>query len=240
MLAVFQRQPLLAVLAVAAVLLFVAIGLETGFGARLAPAIPTAATKSAAAFEAKLLPALAAASPEASYPEMTARPLFVPARRPSPPAEVAAQSNFKRGQFVLQGVTIVGDTRIAMLREKSNGHVHRVEKGGDLNGVKVAEISPESVTLAQGAEQEVLPLQVQKTAPGAAAPALPGPFGPSGPTPPQSHPAPGNVPFTPPQAPPPPGAANPAAAAVPQATTAPMTPEELLARRRSRRAQQTE
>jgi len=241
MLAVLQRQPFIAVLAVVAALLVIAIGLETGFGARLGPAIPAGVSKPAAPFEAKLLPALAATDPERSYPEMAARPLFVPLRRPAPPAEPAQQVNLKRGLYTLQGVTIAGDTRIALLREKSSGHIVRAEKGKDLNGMKIAEVTPESVTLAVGTEQEVIPLQVVKPAPGPTT-APGGPFGPgsaipgvapAAPVPPGSAQAPGAGPNPPAAVAP----ANPAAPAVPQATTTPMSPEELLARRRARRAQ---
>lgn len=249
----FQRQPLIAALALAAAGLAIALGIETGFGTRLSPAIPAGPSKPAAPFAAKLLPPVAPVSFEQAYPEMVARPLFIALRRPAPPADATAASAMKHDQYVLQGVTIAGDTRIALLREKATGKVHRVEKGHDIDGIKVAEITPESVTLAQGNEQEVLPLQVIKpgVAPGAAVQV--GPFGPA-PAPGAIAPAaaanPGNPavpanpvavptarfgpqPVTPPEA-------NPRPAVVPQATTAPLTPEELLARRRARRAQQTQ
>jgi hypothetical protein len=204
--------------------------------------------------EVKLLPQLAVAPPEQAYPETANRPLFSPTRRPAPPVVATAAPAFQRNQFVLLGVIMAGDTRIAMLRERSSGKVHRVEKGKEVNGVKVAEILPESVTLAVGAEQEAVPLLVQKAggAPGQPAqPAAPpvaavqGPFGqPANPA------APPNVPMrnAPPAAPGMPGAApvpganpaNPANPAMPQSSQAPMTPEELLERRRARRAQQTQ
>ena len=248
-----QRQPLAVILAAAAVVLLVVIGFETGFGAHLTPSIGSGVSRPAAPFQAKLMPPLAAAAPEQLYPEMATRPLFVPLRRPAPAAEQAAASTMKKGQFVLQGVTIAGDTKIALLREKTTGHIHRVEKGREVNGIKVAEVSPESVTLAQGSEQEVLPLQVMKPAPGVHPNAI-GPFGPPG-VPlgaPPGAPIPANA--NPLAAPPQPGAVNaqgipmqtfpaqqlqnPIGVAPPQATTAPLSPEELLARRRARRSQQ--
>lgn len=245
-----QRQPLVAALAAASVLLVVIIGLETGFGARLRPTVPAGVSRPVVPAEMKLLPSLAASDAETLYPETTARPLFVPLRRPAPPAEAAAASTLKRGQFVLQGVTIAGETRIALLREKSTGHVHRVEKGREVNGMKLAEVSPESVTLTQGNEQEVLPLQVLK--PTASGGTIQGPFGPSAgsapgapagaPQPPAGvqPPIPG-IPGNAPRADFGPSPANPAARP-PEgaATTAPMSPEELLARRRARRAQQNQ
>ena len=244
---VFQRQPLIATLAVTAAVLVAVIGFETGFGSRLGPRIPAGVSKRAVPFEARLLAPFAPVDADPAYPEMVARPLFLSSRRPAPPAEASSQATFKREQYVLQGVTIAGGTRIALLREKATGRIHRVEKGKELNGITVAEVNPESVTLALGKDQEVLPLQVLKPGPGGAATVPLGPFGlPSGPG---GLGAPGAAN---PLAPPTPGAgahpnspaspvpANPPATALPQATTAPLSPEELLARRRARRAQQTQ
>src|SRR5262249_50790262 len=162
--------------------------------------------------------------------ETGARPLFVPLRRPSPPAEPAQQTSLKHGLYTLQGVTIAGDTRIALLKEKSTGHIVRAEKGKDLNGMKIAEVTPESVTLAVGTDQEAIPLQVVKPGP---APSTPpgGPFGLAGAVP-------GAIPAQSAVQPPVPGAPNPAPQAggptfgptphpnpptqtVPQATTTP-------------------
>ncbi len=243
-----QRQPLIAALAIAAAVLVVAIGLETGFGSRLGARIPAGVSKRAVPFEARLLPPFAPPD-ESAYPELAARPLFTPTRQPAPAAPPQSQAIFKRDQYVLQGVTIAGETRIALLREKATGRIHRVEQGHELNGVRIAEVTPESVTLAVGTDQEVLPLQVLKPAPGGAAQV--GPFGPSTGPGPVSTPGAAN-PLAPGAATPTPTApngpaqgtlpvpANPGAGALPQAATAPMSPEELLARRRARRAQQNQ
>jgi hypothetical protein len=247
-----QRQPSIALAAGAAALLVLVIGIETGFGTRLSPAIPAGASKKAPPHDARILPQVAAIDAQKAYPEMVARPLFTPTRRPAPPAQAQPQAMFKRDQYLLQGVIIAGNTRIAMLREKATGKVYRVEKGRELNGVTLAEVNPESVTLALGKDQEVLPLQVLKQ-PSFGAPPSPGPFGAAtagpgaGPAPPgqaSQNPAavpqrgtlPPNVPKGPDFGPP----VNPNSGAVPQATSAPLTPEELLARRRARRVQQNQ
>ena len=262
MIAAFQRRPLAFSLAVVAAVLAVIIAIEFATDAGLRSALASSAGKRAAAAESKLLPAVVALAPEQAYPETTARPLFLPTRRPAPEAPVDKKT-FVQGQFVLQGVTVAGNTRIALLREKANGRIHRVERGREVNGIQVIEIQPEVVTLAQGSEREVLSLQVQKPTGTPAAPAQAGPFGttpaaapaqptsPTGrpvppgapaPTPaqmPQAAPAPPRTGVFPPQATPAtPGAApaNPTA----REAAAPMTPEELLARRRARRNQQTQ
>ena len=244
-----QRQPTIALAAGAAALLVLVIGIETGFGTRLTPAIPAGISKKAPPHDARILPQVAAVDAQQAYPEMVARPLFTPTRRPAPAAEVQPQAQFKRDQYILQGVIIAGDTRIAMLREKATGKVYRVQKGHELNGVTLAEVNPESVTLALGKDQEVLPLQVLKQ-PSFGGAQSPGPFGPATagagalpggpvqlPQNPAAMPQSGSLPHNAPKGPDfgPPMNANPGA--VPQATSAPLTPEELLARRRARRVQ---
>src|SRR5690606_2053044 len=148
-----------------------------------------------------------------------------------------------------QGVTIAGDTRIAMLRDKASGRFLRAEKGKEVSGLKVLDVQPESVTLGMGDEREVLELRVQKAAatpPGSARPGTQGPFaaasnapapGAGGAPVPVPVPAPRGaapVPARPGNVPAPGGA--PAQAGRP--TAAPMTAEELLARRRARRTGQ--
>jgi hypothetical protein len=246
--ALLRRRPFIAALAALTVVLALLLAIEIGEATR--PRIPSGPSRPASAAQAKLLPSIAAVPAEQAYPETVARPLFTPTRRPAPVQAAAAANVFTRGQFQLLGVIIAGNTKTAMLREKASGKIHRVELGREVNGIKVATIDRDTVTLAQGAETEVVPMQVQKATPGAVNAAPAGPFGgppaapgaPAGapPQPVQSQPAPPQPSGV--QLPPasaallgiaPPG--QPGAAA-PQATT-PMTPEELLARRRARRAQ---
>jgi len=249
-----QRRPLVALLAGLAAVLFMAIGIETGFGTQLRHPLPPAPAKPAAAPEAKLLPPLAQVSPEQAYPETTSRPLFVPTRRAAP-VETASKGTFERGQYTLQGVIVVGDQRTALLKEKTTGRVYRVDKGKDVNGIVVESIEPTKVTLAMGGERENLNLTVQKAAAGAPgapnqapAPAADhGPFASAGAGHPQGVASPATAAANPPQA----SAVgagsapvtNPATAqrpVTPGATNQPMTPEELLARRRARRNQPTQ
>lgn len=242
-----RRNPVLAMLAGIAILLAAVIAGEALLSPeRTAAVVPRKATPA----EAKLLPPLAAISVDQAYPESAARPIFTPTRRPAPEAPASERNGFQKGQFVLLGVIAVGNNRTAMLREKATGKIHNVERGKEVNGIKVAEIDPEGVTLAVGADREVLPLSVQRTAanpasPGAAAANAAGPFAPpppvgaltpgaAPPAPPTAVPVPGQ-PFVPPT-PLQPGS-NPITRA-PGAEAAPLTPEELLARRRARRAGQ--
>ncbi len=263
-----QRHPLAFALAIVAALLVVVIAVEAGLGMGLWPAETLSGRKPGPAAETKLVPPLAAINPDQAFAETTARPLFTPTRRPAPAAPVAANVMVK-GQYTLQGVIATGDLRIALLREKASGRVHRLEKGKELNGITLAAVENDKVTLSQGGDQETLSLTVQKGPAVAAAPATAppppsaGPFGPAPGTAPAPQPgqpsAPGAVgtPAVAGGAPPPPAPtpnpatrsgfgpfAPPPSPTTPAATTStpeqasPMTPEELLARRRARRAQQ--
>lgn len=268
-----RRSPLTAALLVGVGVLGGIFAIELAMGGPRQ--VPLGGRKAVPA-EAKLLPPLAVTAPEQAFPETAGRPLFTPTRRPAPEVVATAQPTMQRGQFVLLGVTIAGDTRIAMLREKSTGRLHRIERGRDINGMKVSAIEPDSVVLALGAEQEQLPLTVQRpgatpgapgqpAAPGAAPPAAAAQGGPfAAAAPPGSVPGappvaatPGNVPGSgsvfPSSTPrvgapvtattagavaPQPGA--PAAGAAAPAAEQALSPEEILARRRARRAQQNQ
>ena len=261
MIAWVSRRPLTTLLAVLAAVLVVVIALESGLGASFAPSGATA-TKPAAPAEAKLLPPVLAQSPEQAYPEMAARPLFTPTRRPAPAEPNAGKPAFARGQFILQGVIAVGDQRTALLKEKTSGKVHRVDRGKEFNGITVEAVEPTEVTLSMNGERERVALVVQRPdGPGRVAANAPasgadqaGPFTPQAAAPAAVTQAPAAAGVDPAQ-----GAAvannpanraaaaaaaaaarAPATANAPSPTTQPMTPEELLARRRARRNQPTQ
>ena len=256
MMSILLRRPFMAGLAFLAAALAVLLAFELASANR--SRIPAGTVRPVTPAPAKLLPPVTPTPAEQAYPEVVARPLFTPTRRPAPTQQVAAAPAFNRGQFQLLGVIIAGNSKTAMLREKASGKIHRVDVGREVNGIKVASIERDTVTLAQGGESEVVPLQVQKAAAAAAVSPTAGAAGPfaqaaapgqpiAHPTPPGAQPQP-HAPPAPFQLPPasaallgipPPGtpqAAAAAAAAAQQATT-PLSPEELLARRRARRTQ---
>jgi hypothetical protein len=241
------------------------IAWETGWGAGLHSRLPVGALPAAASVEPKLLPQLVASAPEQTWPETVARPIFVPGRRPAP--TLVAVSAMRKGQFILQGTTVVGPLSIAMLKEIATGKVYRMEKGRDILGMTVAEVAPDRVTLRSGDDSEVVVLMVARGTGAPAAAAAPQSAMPSGPFVSEVSSAPGS-PLQAAAVPPPsqrgtPGAAAPAgsaqigSAAVPVPSGGPVpgglpaipppvatqesaasTPEEILARRRAaRRAQ---
>ncbi|QJR16472.1 hypothetical protein [Usitatibacter palustris] len=258
--ALIRRHPLIVALTAICVVLLVIIGLEVGWGGSGSDATASGAPLKVATVDAKLLPPLDRTPPEQAFPETAARPLFIPTRRPAPPA-AAPTASMVKGQYVLHGVTMVGDIRIALLKDKS-GKTHRVEKGKELNGMTVAEVEPERVTLRMGGDQEVLALLVHKST-GEAIPASvaqSGPFPVPAPVPTVALPGqpaavgapPATATVTPalragmptvPGSPPAvPGQPTPGGAAAPPkgaASAAPpsITPEEAMARRRASRGQ---
>jgi general secretion pathway protein N len=244
------RRPMVAVLGAMLVLLLVLVGVEAGMGSRTAH--DGGPVKAAATPEAKLLPPVVAQAPDQAYPEMAARPLFTPTRRPAPAEPNQGKPAFARGQFVLQGVIVVGDQRTALLREKTSGKVHRVDRGKELEGgIKVESVEPTEVTLTMGGEREKVALVVQRPdaatrgAPTHSEPAQ-GPFGAvTTPAPAAARSEPASAPATTAAHPAPASPVTriprqPGASANPPATTQPMTAEELLARRRARRNQPTQ
>jgi hypothetical protein len=255
MIGALMRRPLVAALTGVAALLAIAIGLELATGS---PASNGAAAqaKAAASPDAKLLPPVLAQAPEQAYPEMAARPLFTPTRRPAPVEPSQGKQTFAKGQYILQGVIVVGDQRTALLKEKTTGKVHRVDRGNDLNGITVERVEPTEVVLASGEERERIALVVQRpegtaraatapaeapTGPFATAPAVPPPAAaPQATQPVAAAGQPAAVPNPAARAATMPGATNPATVPSQPPTSQPMTPEELLARRRARRNQPTQ
>jgi hypothetical protein len=67
-----------------------------------------------------------------------------------------------KGQFILTGILSLHDQKIALLKEKQSGKMHRVERGKEINGVTLTTVENERVVLAQGGDEEVLTLQVQR------------------------------------------------------------------------------
>lgn len=129
----------------------------------------------AKAAEAKLLPAFVLAADAQSGGETTSRPLFLPGRRPAPPAAGGESGVLKKGQFVLQGTTIVGDLSFALLKEAATGRVHRVQKGAKVNELTLSEVGATHAVLTLGGDSETLPLLVAKAS-GAPSPVPAGPF----------------------------------------------------------------
>jgi hypothetical protein len=172
--------------------------------------------------DAKLLPPFALAPEAQVAPETLARPLFVPARRPSPAAATAGVPVMRKGQFVLTGVTVTPEASFAFLKEVASGKTQSVKKGSQVNGIMIDVVEPRRVVLRQGDETEDLALVIQVPARVASAAPNPAPGAP-GAVPPAPGSAPAPVPvappgagsFAPPMPPPAAGAVPPVLGAVP-------------------------
>lgn len=96
-----------------------------------------------------------------SYAEIVARPLFSPSRRPPPAAEGDAEddaSEAKPALFILTGVVISAEARLALIQRANIAGVVRVSEGEEIDGWLVEKIAPDRVTLRQGAAVEEIEL----------------------------------------------------------------------------------
>lgn len=231
------------------VLTLVAIGLETDWG-RAGHFVPVVKRMAPARIaDAGLLPAFSLAPIDQVSPQAGERPLFVPTRRPAPVAVASQASAMRKGQFLLQGTSITKDFGdVAMLKEVATNRSYVVRKGEQLNGITVDKVEPSGVLLKQGEETEDLAIKTQGPTKGAPLAQVPsGSIFPQ-PAPQPAPPAPAAAVPKPPgtvaaPATNPPAAGQAARTAVPQpavASQTPLTPEEILARRRAARSQQTQ
>ncbi|MDH5265927.1 MAG: hypothetical protein OEX21_14350 [Betaproteobacteria bacterium] len=154
------------------------LALEFAFGDVGAGNGPRAPAK---VVDAKMLPPFTLPPEAQAGTETVARPLFVPGRRPAPPAASAESGVMRKGLFVLQGTTMVGDLSFAMLKEVSTGKTHRVQKGGKVLDMTLSDVGPNFAVLALGGDSETIPLLVARSSGAsaqahAAAAAAAGPF----------------------------------------------------------------
>ena len=258
MIKALMRGPYLisTLLAAGIVLALVAIGLETNWGRARHSVAEGKRMAPARVADAGLLPAFGLAPIDQVSPQAGERPLFVPTRRPAPVAAAVPPSAMRKGQFLLQGTSITKDFGdVAMLKEVANNRAFVVRKGEQLNGITVATIEARAVLLKQGEESEDLAMKAQgptkvvppapmtfgsifqQIAPGMPVPGMPAPGMPVSGMPATAVPKP----FVPGAAP---ATGIPASQAVqtgvPQpavASQTPLTPEEILARRRAARGE---
>jgi general secretion pathway protein N len=232
----FLRGPqgLMVVLAGVCALLAAAIAIEIARGRKPIQDAPGAPAKLA---DVGLLPGFTLPPADQGFPEVANRPLFVPTRRAAPPAQ-AAQANMPKGQFALLGTSVtkeLGD--VAMLKHLPTNKFHSVRKGEQVNGVTVESVQQDRVVLRLGDETEEVTMRTAKSSPvpPAPPPGMPG----AAPLPPSipNTTLPGSMPSRQPQ----PAPVLPSAPAKPSADTAQqLTPEQIIARRRAARAQQTQ
>lgn len=166
----------------AAILLLI-IGWETGFGAAVRKEAPKMILPAAQPLEVTLMPEFRPID-LATMKATAERPLFTPTREPVPPAEETAQDTpVQRMDYILTGVAIVGDARLAFLKAVKDGKPLTARVDDAINGIKITEVAEDRIKLANG--EEIL-LKVVTGPQGAVTPAAP----------PQQQ---GQQPMTPPQ-----------------------------------------
>lgn len=94
-----------------------------------------------------------------SYDEVTRRPLFSPNRRAA--VRTAAGQAAKSTSFVLAGVILSGDRRIALIQEANSPKLRHVDEGQEIDGWIVRSIDADKVLIDNGAVQEEIKLHRQ-------------------------------------------------------------------------------
>lgn len=150
-------------LLVVASLLLVALGIEIDWGRRISLPLPQPKLQDTKLVLAPLQPEFGLPPLDPTYAAMLERPLFVPTRRPPPPPPpvVPPKPAMRKGQFILVGVILTKEKKIAFLREIANGKVLRVEEGKEINGILVSSMEKEKIILKQWDDQEELVLKIQ-------------------------------------------------------------------------------
>lgn len=98
-------------------------------------------------------PALVDVPAPQDYPEIVARPLFSPGRRPAAGDAAASEDE----SLVVIGIGTTTDSSTALLRT-GEGQVRRIRVGDEVNGWTVAMIEPAAVTLTRDGESRRLGL----------------------------------------------------------------------------------
>ncbi|MCP4285019.1 MAG: hypothetical protein GY792_11280 [Gammaproteobacteria bacterium] len=105
--------------------------------------------------------------PLSEFVEITARPLFSSSRRPVPlstgdeaPNTIqAAVGPIEKKQFMVMGIVIAQDEKVALLKQlKKSNEVVRVKEGQKLSDWTVSAITPDSVTMQQRGVTDVVKL----------------------------------------------------------------------------------
>lgn len=100
--------------------------------------------------------------PIESFSETVARPLFMATRRPPEPEEPEVEAEptagAQRNMFNLLGIVISSDERVALVTRRRGGDFLRLVVGQRVDGWLVVAIEPDSMTLSQGDETEMLKL----------------------------------------------------------------------------------
>jgi general secretion pathway protein N len=108
--------------------------------------------------DTKMLPPYKLGAIDPTYRETVERPLFVPTRKPAPPANMTPAVTMRKGQFRLAGTSVNDQQSYVFLVETSTNKTHRLAQGAEVNGIRVDSIAATRVVLKQGEDVEELRL----------------------------------------------------------------------------------
>lgn len=140
-----------------------ALGFETEWGAALTASPAPTRSVTGKHDNAAVLPDFRLSSEANNYAQISERPLLNPTRKPAPTQLVVAATEppkpqVRRGLYLLMGVTDLGSTKIAQVREVASNRVQSVREGEQLQEMTVKKVDTTQVTLAFQGETDVLEL----------------------------------------------------------------------------------
>ncbi len=100
-----------------------------------------------------------------AYEEITQRPLFVEGRLPPPePEQKTALAPIPRKplRLKLEGVAMMPDNKVAIIRDLDTQELHRVSQGMNKNDWKVESVDSESATVVRKGERLILKLEIEE------------------------------------------------------------------------------
>ncbi|MES9991420.1 MAG: hypothetical protein ABW098_05665 [Candidatus Thiodiazotropha sp.] len=100
-----------------------------------------------------------------AYDEITQRPLFVEGRLPPAepePEKVDSRRAYKPLRLKLEGVAMMPDNKVAIIRDLSTNELHRVSQGMNKNDWKVESVDSESATILRKGERLELKLEIEE------------------------------------------------------------------------------
>ena len=142
-------------------LLALLLAWQTDWGRAFARTPPAESAAAPAPLSIALLPEYQPSATPDKNKDAVERTLFNPTRRPAPVAAVeVAKPKMQRGQFTLAGTIVVEGKTTAFLKEVNGGKPRRVLQGESINGMTVAQVATDRVTLKMGDETEDLLLKL--------------------------------------------------------------------------------
>jgi hypothetical protein len=100
-----------------------------------------------------------------AYDEITQRPLFVEGRLPPPePEKKTVETRIPRKplRLKLEGVAMMPDNRVAIIRDLDTNELLRVSQGMNKNDWKVESVDSQSATIVRKGERLILKLEIEE------------------------------------------------------------------------------